>query len=307
MKKYISGYIILILIVATACEKTLDYQITSQEPNVVMYAFPMPDSTLNIHASLSTDILSSDNYMDIEGMQYVISENDAVKVSDTYPYNKKWHSISLIQGSAGQKISITYNLQDGSTATGETIIPNAVEISNIDTISTEYTSQEGEEEEMLRCTLEINDPATQKNYYQIRVDHVGTDSSGSIYQETIDYIKEDKGFLIRDDESVLLTEVDFQGTFTDYLFDGDTYSIKLLIPNQYLAGSTDTTTNRLDIYLFSLTPEYYKYIRSLIEEEAFRDYPIFEPINIYSNITGGVGVVAGLSVDTVSILLPYGD
>ena len=309
MKKltYNHLFLFLLMIIAMGCEKELEYQLTNQAPKVVMYAFPMPDSTLKIHASYSTNILSSTDFKSIDDLKYKITINDADVHSGAYPAGQIWHSEPALVGQSGNSYQLEYVLPNEMRISGQTTIPYPIQILGVKTEREPYTNADGIVENMLRCTIEINDPEATKNYYQIRVDYEETtlsDNPSSLIQ-TIPFIKEDKVFLVRNDESsILLTEIDLQGTFTDYLFNGKNYGIKLLIPQKYLGNTSPTLSTKLIVYLYTLTPEYYHFIRSSIEETAFKDYPVFEPLNLFSNITNGIGVVAGLSVDTVMIEKP---
>ncbi|WP_158027184.1 DUF4249 family protein [Labilibacter marinus] len=289
-----------------SCEKQLSYQLQNEKPQVVMYAFPMPDSTLKIHASLSANILSTDNSEVLPDMNYSIKIDDKLVASGNYPEGEDWVNIPISPISTNNKIELTYNLVDGGVVKGTTIAPEAINIESIDTVSTFYINQEGIEEKMLRCIIELNDPIIIKNYYQIRVDYKATSTSTPELNEfeTISYIKEDKVFLIREDETALINNIDYEGTFSDYLFNGQTYKVKLLVPFEYLTDDSGTLNQELHIHLYNLSPEYYKFIRTKIEEEFYRDYPVFEPINLFSNVDNGIGVIAGLAVDTTIIVLP---
>lgn len=300
-------FLFLLIVLVMGCEKRLEYQLTNQAPRVVMYAFPMPDSILKIHASYSTNILSSSDLKGIEDLEYNITVNDAEVHSGTYPASQIWHTEPTLVGKSGNNYRLEYELPNGTKISGQTTIPKPIQILNIDTVRASYANTDGIVEKMLRCTVELKDPGATKNYYQIRVDYQETALAGnsSSVIETITFIKEDKVFLVRNDESsILLTEIDLQGTFTDYLFDGRNYGIKLLIPQKYLGNTSPVLSTNLIVYLYTLTPEYYHFIRSSIEETAFKDYPVFEPLNLFSNINNGIGVVAGLSVDTVMIAIP---
>ncbi len=296
---------ILFIGLLIGCEKELDYQLTNQIPQVVMYAFPMPDSTLKLHAGYTTNILSTNHFDKIFGLRHTVNINGEEKATGLYTAGKTWLSITNVIGESNDVYSVSYELKDGTIISGSTYIPEPIKIIGIDTISIPYTNTEGKEEQMLRCSIELRDPTGIKNYYQIRVDYEETSLTDpqSNYTETITFIKEDKVFLIRDDESVLLTDLDFQGTFTDHLFNGKSYKVKLLVPEKQTNKILPDVKVKLNIHLYTLTPEYYKFLRSTIEEEAFRDYPIFEPVNLFTNINNGIGVVAGLSVDTLSISL----
>ncbi|SMO43135.1 protein of unknown function [Saccharicrinis carchari] len=304
--KYIHLTILLLSITLVSCEKKLEYQLINQKPQVVMYAFPMPDSTLKIHGSYSTDILSTIDFKGIEGLEYSISVNEEEKHTGTYPTGEIWHYTAELEGKSGNNYRLEFQLPNGNKTWGSTTVPHPISILNLDTITTTYTNTDGSIEKMLRCSVEINDPEEAENYYQIRVDYIEYDLSGQLAPNiaTVTYIKEDKVFLVRkDDSSVLLADVDLQGTFTDYLFNGKNYKIKLLIPEKYLNNSSDTLATKLIVHLYTLTPEYYSFLRSSIEESAIKDYPVFDPVNQYSNINNGVGVVAGLAVAKDTLLL----
>lgn len=308
MKKltYKNPFLFLLMILVVGCEKNLEYQLTNQAPKVLMYAFPMPDSTLKIHASYSTNILSASDSKGIENLEYNITVNGANAHSGAYPASQGWHTEPALLGKSGDSYRLEYELPNGTKISGQTTIPYPVQIMRVDTISASNTNTDGKPENMLRCTVEIIDPGATKNHYQIRVDYEETTQSDTLSSliQTIPFIKEDKVFLVRNDESsILLTQIDLQGTFTDYLFNGKNYGIKLLIPEKYLNKTTPTQSAKLIVYLYTLTPEYYHFMRSSIEETAFKDYPVFEPLNLFSNINNGIGVVAGLSVDSVWVKL----
>ncbi len=303
VKHYKYVFFLLILISSTSCEKKIDYQLETQIPKVVMYAFPMPDSSLNIHAGYTTNILSTDDFEPIDNLTFTININNNELTTSFYPYGKKWHRVPNYIIEPNHTCKISYEINSGSIVTGETTIPEPIKINKIDTIRTTASNNEGDKETMLRCSIELNDPINQTNFFQVRVDLLTTNSSNETSLETIEFIKEDKVFLIRDDESVLLADVDFQGTFTDYLFEGRTYRVNLLIPYNFISTTNVDEQKQLVFHLYTLTEEYYNFIRSTIEEEAFREYPVFEPVNLYSNVENGIGVVAGLSVDTDTISL----
>ncbi len=53
---------VLIGVLFFSCEKSVKYQLSAEGSVPVLYMFPMPDSTLKVYASYSTDILSSESY-----------------------------------------------------------------------------------------------------------------------------------------------------------------------------------------------------------------------------------------------------
>ena len=57
--------------------------------------------------------------------------------------------------------------------------------------------------------------------------------------------------------------------------------------------------------LYSITEEYYKYIQTLNQYNKDYDNPLADPVQVYSNVTGGYGIFAGAAVSTDSIVFTY--
>ncbi len=307
MFKWMIFNVLILGLLVSSCEKSLEYQLSNQNSKVVMYAFPMPDSTLNIHGSYTTDILTDKKFDELSGMFVSVYENGIFINKYNYDPSKEWLTINDLILQYNDQIKIVFNLEDGDSVFAETIIPEAVPIISIDTSTVVDINENNVEEHMLKCSIEINDPSGIDNYYQLRVDSkIITKNAEDNYLEkveTIEFVKEDKIFLARDYETVLITDIDYQGTFDDFYMNGQTYKFDILIPNKYLSVQENEVRNVLAFHLYSLTNEYYLFLRTFLEEQAFREDPIYDQSNVFSNVNNGLGVVAGLSVSCDSIVL----
>ncbi len=304
--KLAQSFLILLIcaILCSSCEKSIDYQIENQQSKIVLYTFPMPDSTLKVHLSYTTDILSQKEYEGITNSTLNISLNNELIISDEYPDGEEWFSIENVDLSYNDTINIEVDVNDSINVYSNTTIPEPVQIVLIDTVRVLEFNDENIEEEMLQCKLSFFDPSGESNFYQLRVDSYSdiVENSTNIRQiETVDIVENDKVFISRDYEATLLAEIDYQSTFDDLLFNGQFYSLTFLIPNSYIENSGLDEKKSLHFYLFSLSNEYYEYIRSVSEQDAFREDPFYEQSNVYSNVVNGLGAAAGLSVDVDSI------
>lgn len=106
--------------------------------------------------------------------------------------------------------------------------------------------------------------------------------------------------------------------FSDELFNGKEYTLKL-VENSY-GGSYPTyppdpsepeaPPSYCTVYLYSISESYYKYLASLseIDDLSFGndliDAGLAEPIKIFSNVKGGVGIVGTACVDSLTIEMP---
>ena len=95
-----------------------------------------------------------------------------------------------------------------------------------------------------------------------------------------------------------------EGVFTDILFDGSSYRLKVKVWfDCELAEDYDPDFYRVPFIVEHLSKEYYNYLNTCNQgDEALQIYA--EPIHTYSNIINGYGIVAGRAVDTLWVDLP---
>ncbi|MCW3804785.1 DUF4249 family protein [Plebeiibacterium marinum] len=297
-------FLLLLGFVFSSCEKSLDYQIQNQKSRLVMYSFPMADSAMNLHVSYTTDILSLQNYNKVTGAHATIRINNQIVSESVYSTEEDMMMLEDVVVKRHDTVNVVVSVNDSTVISAETIVPVAAQIISVDTARVMEFNDENTEEEMLKCELGIYDAASIRNYYQVKVEaytYTEVEGQNSCQVETVDIIEQDKVFLASDYEAVLIADIDYQSTFEDYLFNGQYYTVSFLIPNQYLSPSDGVKRKTLHFYLYSLSPEYYKYVRSVAEQEAFREDPFYEQSNVYSNVSNGLGLVGGLAFDVDSV------
>ena len=96
-------------------------------------------------------------------------------------------------------------------------------------------------------------------------------------------------------------------TFTDQLFDGGSYQLKLPL-NVYLTITdyTDPAFYRERIFVEHLTKEFSNYLSTSNQGDGITQF-FSEPVQTYSNVNGGYGIVGGCSVDTLWVELPLSE
>ena len=95
-----------------------------------------------------------------------------------------------------------------------------------------------------------------------------------------------------------------EGVFTDKLFDGGSYRLKVKVWfNCELAEDFDPDFYRVPFMVEHLSKEYYHYLNTCDQgDEALQIYA--EPIHTFSNVTNGYGIVGGRAVDSLWLDLP---
>lgn len=89
------------------------------------------------------------------------------------------------------------------------------------------------------------------------------------------------------------------GTFTDQLFDGRSYIIKLPVCFHYTKnGDFEPVPCQVAVYVEHITKDYYKYLNTCQQGDEVDQF-FAEPIQTHTNIDGGYGIVGGRTVDTL--------
>lgn len=147
--------------------------------------------------------------------------------------------------------------------------------------------------------IRLQDAAEEENYYLFRLEE-GYLSEDSIYRWRVLYLDYAVEPLFGHSSSALdqilfpqfLPGYDGR-VFSDETINGQTYTIRLQ-ETYYHAGSL--RTKRLRVRLYAISADYYKYLKTLQDQSdnSFANHLIdaglAEPIRVYSNIDGGLGI-----------------
>jgi hypothetical protein len=296
------------LLVFGACEKDLDLEIREQGGQLVLFSFITPDSVFKVHVSKSVSNLSLNDFDRVYNSTVNIYQNETLVDSFLFPFDQLWASRPEVKPQEGDVFKIVVNDGEGLTATGQTTVPQAIPIARLDTATITSLSADGTYQQTFKCTLVIPDPEDEANYYQLFMLEKSCsliDGNTICVKQMVDFAKEDDVFYFRDQEGSLLGGIDFGGCFSDFLFQGTQYSLDVQIPLQYKSNPPAGTQRTLYFLLISQTSDYYNYFRSRVVAEYSYDLPIIDPIKIFSNIEGGLGLVGGLSVAVDSLVFSH--
>ena len=98
-----------------------------------------------------------------------------------------------------------------------------------------------------------------------------------------------------------------EGVFTDRLFDGGSYHIKVeLYFDCELAEDFDPDFFKVSFMVEHLSKEYYDYLNTCNQGDDYLQI-LSEPIHTYSNVTSGYGIVGGRAVDIIELALPLSE
>ncbi|GEM_PF-826164 len=296
--------LLLISVLFVQCEKDIELELKKEGNKMVLYSFIYPDSVFRLHFSNSVDVLSKDNYKFVDNGLFKLYVNDYYKGKFNFPENEvsgEWRNFNF---SAGDSIRLVAIDATPDTATANTFIPQTISIEKLDSVSSKYQGTDGILYEVLKCNLKFTDPKYQEDYYQLVIVQERwevIDDVEAYYREVVDYIKDDPVFYSRNQEGTLMEGLDFHGMFDDEVIKGS-YNLQCLVPSSYYKLYWFDKKVKLTFYLYHHTEDYYRYFRTKLISDYYNGLPIFEPVNIHSNVENGIGLVSGVSFTLDSLV-----
>jgi len=302
--------IILFVFFFTSCEKVIEFNGTVTNPMVVVNSIISPDSVVKAQVSLSRFFLSSqDTFTMVDNGTVTLFVNGIQKELLTHTASGTYAG-TYYKPIAGDSIRLVVQTPGMNTVScGTSIIPKTTIIS-IDTMHvftdsttpiTVFDSISGTTTKIgnsigrnLKFVLKFTDNPTVQNYYRLVVLTKTHTSKGttSDYSFSFDDIVSGNTNKNSVGPPTSLTSNKFN-VFSDDLFNGKTYPLTFSIPdnvNVYtIAGAPVVIRKDITITLQSISQSYYLYLqtRAAIKTNTF----FAEPVQIYSNVDGGMGVL----------------
>lgn len=321
----------LAAIMLVACEKQIDIDVEDMESQVVVKAQNEVGTPLSMSLTYSRPAYGSyyirygeDYFTKITNATVTLSVNGAA--TETATSNDGTYSFAHIpQPGEVLELSIAVPGRDKVTATA--MVPTQPNISNIDT-SYSYNGDYSYYYLQQNISFTLSDPSAHDDYYSVRLREVdtvvyihrdddgnttGTDTTYEEYYrffECTDYLLVSNVGVDLDDPTSART---FSGTemlFTDATINGMSHNIKIKDLNDryweniYDEKSYDSTAIHSHLYLevTSLSRDLYLYrqtMNSYSDDELLGFFS--EPVQVHSNIKGGIGIFGVSSKSTFFI------
>ncbi len=268
-----------------SCSKEIEMEFKNESLQVVNCIYS-PKKAFEFYLSSSASIYNLydtvNNEINLELYKNGILILDTLSTSliiktKIYPHSK-----------AKYKIEISSAVFPNTLATDS--LPQLVSITNLKNVFPagvdEYGDAYGE------MQVSFNDPPNEKNYYELHTSQYNS----------YDYNQTDKVLLNEGDLDYFPTSV----YFSDELFDGELYTLKIIGIN----GFYNDATKKYYVGLRSVSKSYYLY-RKYYTRHAYNQqvggdfFDILykgEPQNMYTNIENGFGIFAGYQESTREII-----
>jgi len=298
MKKLQNKWVVLWMIVSiNSCNAiTYDIELPDVEKKLVVNGTFEEGKPFDLIISQNITRATSQKMKPVTNATILLYEEgtfiDTLKVFENSSYGDsvvRWHYTSNIRAISNHEYNIEVIAEGFSSVKAKSTVPEKAEIQFVNWEKVERTEQHSSE--YLRINLKV-DKIQPDGYYSLAVSN-----RRSIYDTYKSYTLFDMN------DPVLGRYKNFWGT--DYmLFSG------AIIPSETYAFSLDLSENFYrnlfndNVVLFeliSLSEEEFRYRETLTAQKNV-DIRISEPIKVFSNIEGGLGIFAGISVARDSLV-----
>jgi len=157
--------------------------------------------------------------------------------------------------------------------------------------------------------ITFRDPKDIANYYNINVYLKCFFANGESLYFPLSYYSDDMIFHTGNDMSLLGDDRNYLKSrlFNDDLLDGKEYKLKIKTNsyNYYNYDNSEVVRNEILVELQSLSPSYYMFQKTLEASnntDGFMEY-FSEPVQIYTNVKGGIGILGSYSSSFYTIPL----
>lgn len=293
---------------AQSCYQEIDMQRYRKTPTLVLNSIVSPDTV--VMASISKTVFFTE-YRDAS----TTVENASVALYVDGKFKETMHLdgstgmyVSGYRPMAGEDVEIQATSPDGRVA-GRCIVPDVVPIESVEASCRVYEDPsvkvwiDNERQNLRRCEvtyrIAFSDEPAVENYYCIRIE----DAKRHISLDNIDYSHDDVFLAQQTAVDAAKPGGKIEGregrTFTDELFDGKRYELKI-VETIALYDYPDLERRDRRIIVYALSPEYYKYLTGILNEDesslsgSLIKFGFAEPRQHYSNIQGGTGIVGGV-------------
>ena len=303
----------LSLLLFVSCEKDIEFNGEISEPMIVLNSYISPDSTIYAHLTKSKFFLSN-----MQGFDLVNNAEVSVYVNRTFREKLNFTKDGMYRGSfkpiAGDTVRLLVKVTGHDDVESTAIVQPrsnilATEVKMVEKYRDEYTIDGEVSAYYLSGNCEFNfkirDNANEQNYYRL----VAKKRNQSVYNnDTITYEYyisfSLEGFDSQSGDLIGLFDDgenrNIQHLITDEMFNGKEFVLKFatdyayleVVPGyeEYYYYKNSGATESVIINLQAITKDMYLYLKSKESAEGILAGFFTEPVQIYNNITNGIGI-----------------
>ncbi len=289
-----------------SCTKTVSIDIPDIKKKSTLFSLVGNGNQIQVRIGKSYGILEYAPEYSQGGQNYSCNSVIALSVNGNYIENLSkidecyYTSINYIP-KTNDVIDIVAFVNNSDTLISTTTVPEPVALTSAQLLDSAFIDQDGAYNSQV--TIGFKDDPDQENYYEVYfMIHCNDSISGKGEYYGMYYYNSKSPIIINED---ILDYEPRSIVFSDELFNGDKTEIPIsfIYPNidENLCENQDSSLV-LIVYFLNISKEYYLYRKSLYKHLFAQHANILngtiEPVNMYSNVSGGYGIFAGYSLYT---------
>ena len=305
MKNFL--YFFILSVFFASCDIVVDLDIPEHKRVLVVNSILTTDSMINTSISHSVGAFDASSISYVNNATVEVYEDGVLlgnmdeqaslthdssgELDSTYVYNFNQKPV------AGKIYSYEIVHPDYEAVRASTTVPAAVKL-NINDVT---LLSEQDYEKHYRVRFSFND-ASEDNFYRLRLRNPNRYSGFDYFESNDASMISSAG--IQSDGATFYGD---EALFDDEMFNGTEKEISIdLFDYKSFWFEEEGIEVQFILELTSVSESYYTYIRSLRAHYNNQDQFIFagEPVQVFTNIENGLGVLGSMSVDTVLLELP---
>ena len=298
--------ILFVLIVSAGCKEIIEYDEKSVREALVVSGILEKGKVIDIRLSKSINRFDDAGFQQPDDKTIVFYE-DGVRMGVLRNAGKGRYVSDGFLATPGKAYRIEIFDNGKEIASAETFLPLPLSINGLDSVSRIIDGNK-----RLLVKLKFDEPPGTENFYRLEfreelfVPYLTSKNEVRVQMITIPgEINTEKNWLIRgmglfsENDKFHDWAVNRFYIFSDRHIQGNNLLLELDMP--YFRTDSVLGTNR-KIYLQSISPDYFYYLRSVMQQYSTSENPFNEPVQIYTNIKGGVGVFGAFSQSVDSLI-----
>lgn len=306
--------ILSMLLSVFGCEQPPSFGLETPRPKLVVESNFTLDKAIQVYVSRSQFILEEEE----EKEEYVLNATVEIYEDDVY-----LETLELVEPKSGlnevpyyttrnlvPKVNTIYTIQVEAPCCDPVMansrIPNSISL--LSASISELSVGEGQEMENLLVTylvrLSFEDPSEEKNYYHLSLlqqVHRYTLNEGG---DTVITNSQLRSLVFNPEDNDNGRVAHFRGGLLvedNAINNGKVISFEL--PLNIKLKKNEEILGKLFLELRAVTEDYYRYFSDLSRQKQSSDSPFSEPVIIYDNIDGGLGIFAGYNSSLDSLYI----
>ena len=316
------------ILIFNSCEKVIEFNGEETKPMIVVNSFVTPDSLIYAQISKSKFFLSNKT-----GFDYINNADVSLYINNIFKEKLTFTSdglyLSSLKPNTGDTIRFVITANGLDDVESVSVIPDQPVILSADTtFKISFTDFQLEGEDTigyyqageLGFRIKFKDESNRPDYYRLTLKkHAVIDAGGGVTYEEVDYMpfilegfqNTNTGGGLFDIFGGIIVDSKNQQLITDELFNGKEFVLKFTAlssrrmvkpgyEDRFFYGSDNVVSEEYIVNLQGISKDMYLYLKSKEMSDGIMDGFFTEPVQIYNNISKGIGILGSYTSNRVA-------